>query len=345
MDVGDGVMQSLLGLGSQGAKGALAGQAALVLLVVLVCWRIFGGYSQGRGRVIALSGALVTYWFLLAWGRHSTAGIEVSPRYLFLSLLLVLLLLVEVAVGVAAWLRHEQMRGRRAARPAAVVLGLAVTIIGGLAVLHNARTELEFGGILRANARAMRGQVYGLALLNAETRAKASAYLEPLGPQIGRPASAFLETLERFGGIEPSEADVTALPADGRARTDQALLLASVSPQPAAGGDLGVRAPETSAVAGQGRLRESGPCALLGSEQQAPVLVDVKVPENGIAVTNTSQGPLTVQGRRYAADWNGPAKVDVAPQTSLVVRLPPDRGAEPWQIRVAGSAGRFCTLR
>ena len=205
MDVGDGVMQSLLGLGSQGAKGALAGQVALAVLVVLVCWRIFGRYSQGRGRVIALSGALVTYWLLLAWGRHSTAGLEVSPRYLFLSQLLVLLLLVEVAVGVAACLRDEQGRGRRAARPAAVVLSLSVAIVGGLAVLHNARSELDFGGILRENARAMRGQVYGLALLSTETRANATAYLEPLGPQIGRSASAFFATLERFGGLESSE--------------------------------------------------------------------------------------------------------------------------------------------
>ena len=75
------------------------------------------------------------------------------------------------------------------------------------------------------------------------------------------------------------------------------------------------------------------------------MLVQVQVPESGMAVTNTSQGALTVQGRRYAAGWDGPAKVVVAPQTSLVIRLPADFGAEPWHIRVAGSAGRFCTLR
>jgi len=337
IDIGDGVVQSLLGLSSQGAKGSLIGQIGLAVLVVVVCWRIFGPYSQGRGRVIALAGGLVTYWCLLAWGRALQPGIELSPRYVFLSQVLIVLLLVEVAVGVVAI---------RWAQPARVVAAGVVMVVAGLALIDNVRAELDFGDILRDNARAMRGQVYGVSLLEDDRRAAASVFLEPLGSQIGRPTAQFFEPLDRFGWPTPSEADVRDLPAVGRARADQAQFAAYVSPTPSPASNLGGAPPEPIGRAGgEANLTVSGPCLTMRAMEGQSAFLEVRPPATGMAVVNRGVTPLAVHGRRYAGDWTGPAKVDVAPRTALPVSLPPDRGSPGWRIAVAGEAARLCALR
>jgi hypothetical protein len=345
VDIGDGVMQSLLGLGSQGAKGALLGQIGLVVLVVLVCWRIFSPYSKGRGRVVALAATLVSYWFLLAWGRPSLLGIEVSGRYLFLSQILVVLLLVEVAVGIASWLRDERARRPRPARIGSAIAGVALVVVAVLALVHNARTELDYGGILRQNARAMRGQVYGLFLLPDTRRASATVYLEALGSQIPRTGGQLFDLFDRFGGPTPAEADVKALPADARARADQALFRTYAAPGPPGGEPGAGPPPAVELLAGEGaRLRASGACVTIRAPRGHQVLVAVRPPEGGVSIANLGGVPLSVQARRYASDWDGPARVDVAAKTSLNVSLVPDRGTAPWQLRVGGEAGRLCGL-
>jgi hypothetical protein len=344
-DIGGGVMQALLGLGSQGAKGALLSEIALVALGIAVCWRVFGPYSSGRGRVIALGGGLVTYWVLLAWGRAFQAGIEVSGRYLFLSQVIVVLLLVEVGAGIGAWLRDESARGRRAARPARVGLGVAVAVVAALAAVHNARTELDFGETLRQNARAMRGQVYGLSLLEEQSRAAAPIFLEPLGPQIQRSAGPYFDLFKRFGGPSPTENDVRELPPDGRARADLAIFIPSVLPQPDPDSlRFGGAAPEATALGGaRPRLREAGSCVTVRSTQAGRAVLEVRLPPAGMAVAGLGETPLTVRGRRYAADWNGPSKVDVGARSWVTVAFPADRGTAPWRVRVAGD-GRLCSL-
>jgi hypothetical protein len=343
VDIGDGVVQSLLGLGSRGATGALIAQIGLVVLVVLVCWRVFGPYSKGRGRVIALAGALVTYWFLLAWGRPSQAGIEISGRYLFLSQILILLLLVEVATGVADWLRDERVRRPQPVRVGGVVAAGALVVVAGLALIHNARTELDFGGTLRQNARAMRGQVYALFLLPDDRRATATVYLEALGSQIPRSSSQLFQVFDSFGGPTVSEADVKALPADARQRTDQALFANYVTPvatPPGAGAP-----PSVTVLGGEGaRQRTAGSCETIRARPGGRALVAVGAPQGGFSIANIGATPLTIQGRRYASGWDGPARADVAPKTSLTVSLPADRGTAPWRLRAAGEGMRLCAL-
>jgi hypothetical protein len=343
VDVGDGAVQALLGLSSQGSRGALLGQIGFAVLVVVVCWRVFGRYSEGRGRVIAIAGGLVTYWCLLAWGRHAQTAIELSGRYLFLSQVLLMLLLVEVAPSFASWLRDERAARRRGMQAVGGVTAAAVLVVAVLALVHNGRVEQDFGRVLRENANAMRGQVYGLALLPDERRAAATVYLEPLGFQIPRPASRFFETLREFDWSSSGEGDVRALPADGRSRADQALFATYARPVPS-GGELsfGGPPPEVAPVGGSARLRADGSCTTLRAGERAPVAVQSS--PTGIAVVNEGEAPLTVQGRRYASDWNGPARVEVAPESSLVVGLTPDRGTAPWEIRAAGEAARICSL-
>jgi hypothetical protein len=343
VDVGDGAVQSLLGLSSQGSRGALLGQIGFAVLVVVVCWRIFGRYSDRRGRVIAIAGGLVTYWCLLAWGRHAQTAIELSGRYLFLSQVLLVLLLVEIAPGLVTWIRDERSSGRRRLQAVAGVTAAAMLVVAALALVHNARVEQDFGRVLRENANAMRGQVYGLALLPDERRAGATVYLEPLGTQIPRSATPFFETLYAFGWTTPTEADVRALPADGRARADQALFATYARPVPPEGElAFGGSPPEAAPVGGSAHLGASGPCTTLRAARQAPVAV--QAPPTGMAVVNEGEAPLTIQGRRYAADWNGPARVDVAPKASVVVALTPDRGTAPWEVRATGEMARLCTL-
>jgi hypothetical protein len=345
VSIGDGVVTALLGLTNQGAKGTLAGQIGFALLVVALCWRIFGPYSSGRRRVIALAAGLLTYWCLLAWGRGPQGtGIEVSGRYLFLSQLLVVLLLVEVGAGIGAWLHAERSRGRRWAQPGRLLAGAAVTVVMALALLHNVRTELDFGGILRENARAMRGQVYGLSLLPEQRRTVAPFYLEALGPQIQRSAGVYFDTMERFGGPTPSEDDVRKLPPDARGRADLALLGANLAAPPAAAGGSGFAgaAPQVS-VAGPARLRRGASCVTVRSQGQ-PLVIELGPPATGMALANLGTQPLELRGRRYASGWDGPARVDVAPKTTLPVRLAPDRGTQPWQLRITGEAVRLCSL-
>jgi len=192
IDVAHGNITALLGLTSQGPKGVLAGQIGVLVLVVLTCWRVFGAQAQGRARVIAVAGALLTFWVLLAWGRPYNEGLGVSGRYVFLSQLLLVLLLVEVGSGLGAWLRE---RGAVAAQWA---LGGALAVVAALAFVHNVRTELDFGGFLRQNARAMEGQIYGLALLPPQRRAGAPINLEALGSQITRSAGPYFALLTRL---------------------------------------------------------------------------------------------------------------------------------------------------
>ena len=345
VSIGDGVVTALLGLTSQGAKGTLIGQLGFALLVLAVCWRIFGPYSSGRGRVIALAAGLLTYWCLLAWGRGPQgAGIEVSGRYLFLSQLLVVLLLVEVGAGIGAWLHEERSRARRWAEPGRLLAGAGVIVVMTLALLHNVRTELDFGGILRDNARAMRGQVYGLALLPEQRRAEAPFYLEALGQQIQRPAGFYFDTMGRFGGVTPSEDDVRELPPDARGRADLALLAANLATPPAtATGSSFAGAPPEVSPAGPATLRREASCVTVRSQGQ-PVVLGVRPPAAGMAVANLGPQPLELRARRYASAWDGPARVDVAPNTTLPVGLAPDRGRQPWQLRITGEAARLCSL-
>jgi hypothetical protein len=343
VSIGDGVVTALLGLTSQGAKGTLIGQIGFAVLVVAVCWRIFGPYSKDRPRVIALAAGLVTFWCLLAWGRGPQgAGIEVSGRYLFLSQVLVVLLLAEVGAGVGEWLRAERARGRRWAEPGRVVASAAVAVVVALALVHHVRTELDFGGILRENARAMRGQVYGLSLLPPERRAVAPFYLEALGPQIQRSASPYFDLMGRFAGPDPGEEEVRALPADARGRADLALFGANLAAAAAADLRSGGAPPEVGVV-GSARPRQAGPCVTVRSAGGS-VLVTVRPPPSGMAVENLGAAPLELRGRRYAPGWAGPGRVDVAPKTTLPVILQPDQGSEPWRLRLSGAAVRLCSL-
>jgi hypothetical protein len=75
------------------------------------------------------------------------------------------------------------------------------------------------------------------------------------------------------------------------------------------------------------------------------VLLGVRVPSTEVSVESPVDAPLTVQARRYASDWTGLARLDVAPRTSMPVGFPPDTGSEPWQVGVAGEAARICSLR
>ena len=334
-DVAHGNITALLGLTSQGSKGTLAGQIGVAILVVVVCWRIFGGHSEGRTRVIALAGGLVTYWSLLAWGRPFNEGLGVSGRYVFVAQILLVLLLVEVAVGVVPAMRDRRLRLASAA---------AVVVVMGLALIHNVRTELDFGGFLRQNARAMEGQVYGLALLPPDRRASAPIHLEPLGTQIPRPAGAYFDLFDRFGGPAPTEPDARALPSDARARADQSLMLAFAAPQPTAAAQAG-SPPEVTAVVGGAapQARADGSCATVRSSGGQGVF-ELTPPPAGVAVSNMGPGPLTVQVRRYASDWLGPARADVAEDAPLTLRIAPVTGAAPWRIRLVGEAARVCSL-
>jgi hypothetical protein len=342
IDIGDGAVQSVLGLGSRGTTGALLGQVGLLVLVILVCWRLFSPYSSGRGRVIALAGGLVTYWFLLAWGRPFQAGLELSGRYLFLSQILMVLLLVEVGRGVADWARDERARRGEPVRVAGAVAGAAVVIVGGLALLHNVRTELDFGKILRDNERAMRGQVYGLFLLPEDRRDGAPFFLEALGRQIPRSGAQLFSIIDRFGGPDPTEADVRALPADARGRADQALL--GTYAVPAASATAGPP-PAVTVVAGDADpLRQSGSCVTVRAQPGGSLVADVQAPPAGFSVMDLGEEPLGLLARRYAPTWDGPARVDVAPQSALDVRPAPDRGTQAWSFRLEGQAGRVCSL-
>jgi hypothetical protein len=78
--------------------------------------------------------------------------------------------------------------------------------------------------------------------------------------------------------------------------------------------------------------------------QGAPVIMAVRPPSSGMAVANLGAQPLELRGRRYASGWDGPARVEVAPKATLSVRLAPDRGTQPWQLRVTGEAARLCSL-
>jgi hypothetical protein len=134
---------------------------------------------------------------------------------------------------------------------------------------------------------------------------------------------------------------VKALPADARGRADQALFAnyAALAATPAPAGPP----PEVTVVDGSAaRLRESGSCVTL--DEGTPAALAVKPPPAGATVANPSATPLTVHARRYADDWSGPARAEVATKTSLTIVLPADRGTAPWRVRATGEAARICAL-
>lgn len=344
--IANGAMVNLLGLGGRASVGLLLAQLAVGLLSVLVAWRVFGPYRAGRGRVIALVAGLATYWVLLAWGRPFVPGLEITSRYVFLSQVLLVLLIVEVAVPASAAIADAQARGRRLVVPLAAAGGVAIVLVTGSALLYNSKSERSFGAMQRAAALDIRGQAFGLALLEPANRQNATMFLAP-GGAVPRPAAGYFAALERYGEQPATERDVLALPAPGRSRADQALL-GFYAPGTPATPPLPERSPAPmilSAAPKATKLRRRAACLGFRGPGATPATVELPGSPQGVVVKNTSARPLTLTGRRYAPDWKGPARFGIPPRTSVPVRLPPDRGTRPWRVQVVGQAGEICSLK
>jgi len=339
-------MDQLLGLGGRGFTGVLVAQVAVALLAVAVAWRVFGPYRTGRVRVVALVAGLATYWVLLAWGRAYVPGVESASRYIFLSQVLLVLLIVEVAAPVGAAITDARERGRHFAVPIAAVAAVAITLVTASAVRYNSKSERLFGAMQRNNATDIRGQVYGLALLEPPNRQAATIFLAP-GSAIPRPAAGYFAALERFGEQPATERDVLALPASGRYRVDQALLGFYAPPTPATT-PLPERPPAPmvlSTTPQPTKLRRRAACLGFRGPRAGPATIELPGSPQGIVVKNTSAQPLAFKGRRYAPDWEGPARFEIPPMASVPVRLPRDRGTRPWRVQVVGQAGEVCSLK
>lgn len=342
IDVGDGGVLYLLGLGNNRAGGMLIAQLFLIGLLVAVCWRVFGAFTSGRERVVAVAAGLATYWWLLAWGRSFVAGIEFSPRYLFVTQVLLVLLLVEIGVGARQALSSDRRWTRPYWRAGSALAITAVVIVAANAVRENIRSELAFGSTLRTNATAMRGQVYALWLLDETARANATIFLEPLGPQIPRPAREYFAALDRYGDRAGGESDVLQLSATARAYADRTLLQRSAVvaaddgtlPSPA-GSPPAIKATNGGATV----WRSSRSCVRFSGNE-----VQLEPPIAGTTITNHGTQPLVLAARRYADDWSPQARITAPAGGSIYVKLTADRGTTRWQLRVIAKSARICTL-
>lgn len=348
IDAGQAATQRLLGLfDTPSASGPFLGQIAFAALVVLVCARIFGPHRADRPRILAITAAVVGYWFLLSWGRSNVQDFTASPRYLFISQVLLVLLLVEIGASLR-WQFQDRagvfaLDRVRTGWVALCGLGVAFAVWASFQTSQQIR---EDGYHLRVAGWATNGQNAAFDLLPDESKAMAPFYLDAAGRGLGYPGSLYLEGLQRFGGSPPSEADLKAMPSASRQFAD-AYLLAYYGPLvpddqlPATPrGD----APEL--VAGDGEAPTIEPvrgkaCAKVTHPTE---LGTVAIPtDRPLSITNTGPVDAWLQGRRYADAWSPRADIVIPPGQTRVLRIAPDGGTAPWHVQARGSSWRICT--
>lgn len=347
VDTGMAAVQTYLGF--SGTWGSIAGLVLLFGLVVAVCWRLFGAFPSDRPRIVALAAGLVGYWVLLSYGRSNVTGYFFSPRYLFISVVLLTLLLVELArSGV---LQHAAGRVSMPERPRhARIWTRALPLVAVVLVLNaswqNGQTLRTGGFGLRTSADAMRGQIAALSLLPAARREAAFFFLDPVGPGIARPATYYFDGVDRFGGDTPTEAEIRELPQAARVQVDRALLGLSGGELPPGEALPPPSGPAPRITAGTGGTTapdsEAGAScvAVTGPADTTEALLPISV---RLRVTNTGAGPLTLFAGRY-----GPVTQEsgygVAPGSTRVVEVLDDLGTAPWTVGVRGRTARVCAI-
>jgi hypothetical protein len=344
VEIATGHVRFFLGL-TRVAPGAVVSRLGLIGLLVLVCWHAFGPRAEGRTRMLAIAFGLATYWLLLAWGRATTPGVETDARYIFGTQAFLVLLAIQLAQPVAAALRDVRIPGRRPGL-VALVAGVAVVLVTAQAVRSNSKLERDDGYLFRVQGQAMRGQIAALDVLTDKQRRVAPFVLNGLTLAFPRPTELIYKYLHT-----PADDQVQALVAGlSRAEAeyaDRRLLilfsqpLSAGTPKPSVGSARPTVTPLPGAgvrvkTAGRGCVRMLGPTNTSSA--------DVALPPRGVVIRNAGGGLGEASARRFAAEWTGPARLEIAPSTALVVRVQPDRSTVPWHLRASGQHMVICTL-
>lgn len=338
VDTGSAAIQSFLGFG--GVWGSIAGFLLLVGLFVVLCWRIFAGHPADRARIAALLAGLVGYWVLLSYGRSNVTGYYFSPRYLFISMVLLTLLLVELARSGTL-----QLRAMDPAASPSVPRWVWTRALPGLAVLlllnaswQNGQTLRQGGFVLRSSAEAMRGQIAALSLLPPEKRDGAPFFLDPVARGIVRPANLYFGGQRQFGGPMPDDAEIRRTSEAVRVQTDRALLALAGGEVPV-GEEPPPPAGPPPVVPGARPVGRSCVAVTAATDlDETPLPIGPR-----LSVTNTGDGPLTLFASRYGPVTQG-SGLGVPPGGSRVVQIAPDLGQAPWQLGVRGRAALVCSV-
>ncbi len=349
IDAGQNGVQRTLGLfDAAGPSSSFWGQIAFAALVILTCARIFGPHPADRRRIIAVCAGLVGYWVLLSWGRANVPGYANSPRYLFITQVLLVLLAADLGKSVLG--QHRDRLGMfSGVRGTALASGLMVVVVLATvtSALHTSKELRNLGYVLRIQGWAAKGQSAAIALLPPEDQPHASFFLDPASRGLGRPGSMYLDGLKRFGTDLPTEAELRGLPVEAREFADGYLLdrFAPVVAADQYGPDRPPRGtPPTITQVGLEPVQitpERGTACVKVSARSE--LGTVSIPIAGATnITNTAQIPSFLQGRRYAPGFSQPADLPIPPKQTRRVGIRRDQGSAPWSLQLRGSASRIC---
>jgi len=345
IEVGIAAVQSGLGLSQNSAYGGLVGMVGVVGLIVLTTWRMVSGVGVDRARIAALVACLVIYWTLLTWGRSTVEGYQLSPRYVFISQLLLVLLVVEL-LGRRAEEREAQAPRLRQQWVAGSAL-IAVALLCGVAL--NARHMRDASRVLRNEADHQHAQVAALSMLTPEQRAGAPFYRGARDMVLAIGAGAYFKPPANRGVEAIDEPEVKALPGALRAYVDQFLLAIAAPDLPAdqpRPGPTGTAPVVTAGAPALVRPAANPACVVAGTVGAPPAVYAIQPPAGRLLVENLSEQPMQLRGKRYGDDIGAVFPVTAAPGSRRTLALAPDRGTTPWsafELTVAGRA-RVCAI-
>ena len=319
-DAASAAVASLLGLVKfglgPGPGGLDWGRPLLIVVLALAGWRLWRIGRVPRELWIALALALA-FWVL--------AGLNVKPgrgptesRYLLPGAVFVLMIAAELLRGV---------RLSRVAIAACYVVG-ALVVVNNVYVLRDAYIAYRnTSDLIKADLGAVeiaRARIATPFFLDEETAG--TAY-------VGVTTSGYLSAADAYGSPADDPAAIAAEPEPARVAADRVLARA-----------LGVslararNAPAASGVPPQ----VAGPPGARGSTSGDCVIVDppgaiLTLPPGG-AIVRASRYGVSLALRRFAVDSFPIPTAPLGRGQVGVLRIPPDRAAEPWELAVRSEA-------
>lgn len=307
----------LTGLGATwGPALALAAVVGSTLLVRR------GGVALGR--VLALLGGAVTFWFVTGLGRDATSGSAVeTSRYVYPGVALLL--------WAGASLAHGLRPGRRA--------GLALAAATAFACVSNVSGFRLGTDQLLPSARYLPVELTALEVARGHV---ADAFQPDVYRAPDITAKGYFDAIDAFGSPAPPVATLPGQAEDRLQAFDVSLVRAL--------GLAGVAGPAPSATASAGALtaesvqgataRTVRGCVRL-RPQAGPASVDVALAGPGTLRLRTVDAPataVTVSLRRLAAGYGEGSTLTLPQSASVAVAIPRDRLATtPWHARIASA--------
>lgn len=317
-------LQSFLGLmPALGAHHHVTwGWVALAALVVAVAVHLRRG-PRPRPELWPLVAAAASFW-LLAGANYSPGRSPTESRYQYIGVAFVLMILAEVFHGA---------RLRRPAAWAGVVAVVGLAVWSGLHDLDRGRLYL------REQTALSRADLGAIEVARRTVDPDFDPTMDVAGPvTLPLTAGPYLAAADALGSPADTPAELAAAPDIARAWGDDVLGHALPVTLGGSSSRSATAGPAPMLLGGAAAARVRGAC--VDVPPAATAKGAVFAPAGPTTLIRVPRGPLAiVQMRRFATGSFPFTAGGVDGGTTGLLRIPPDRVARPWRVRVTAKQG------